>query len=316
MPETAKPPDDLVRHEQGLGPIDELGMRGFSPPKFDQLRLVILGAPKTGKSTFAQSDAASSIYACERGCGFTDSQAIIVPKPASDSPLTMPMFHKVHGWLLAHPNFSDPKHPRRIVFDPFDTFVELVDAELTVAENKRRRGLNPPRPEIATITEYGEAGAGYHKLLTKLLTYLFELEQCGYGWTLIIHEDVKVAVTRTRSGEEFVSETKKPAVYPSFWSALKKRPDYTARLVKSFRQRTKQIKTGAGVATVAAGGSEPYVRLLWHAAEPGQEEQLCGYRLRLPDLDLPERGGMPLLAAKYNEAVAAYAASIRSPVSQ
>lgn len=195
---------ELVDLEGTPIPADysDWALRAWQPTPVDQLRILLLGFPGTGKTSFVSSIPNALILDPEIAAG-----DVWNPKAARTKPMNLLEYGDLIT-KLEQDGLSD-RHPFNvIVFDTMDKFLDLTIQHLTKEYN-----LTHDR-QVKAITDIGPTG--WHDVRRFLMNWVNRLSQAGYGVVLCAHR--KERETQTHSGS--IAVIRAPALTPSLLEAV------------------------------------------------------------------------------------------------
>jgi hypothetical protein len=141
----------------------------FPPP--ERLRLVVSGAPNTGKSTFVASIPALHI---DPECG---ADFVLRPNGKRFTPDSPEDLEEFLTWLKqVGPNGVGFKH---VVIDTVERWRASVCRYLVNDFNEKSK-----KRQIIYVSEIGEHGAGHGRANDRIAMHLHDLFDAGFGWTV------------------------------------------------------------------------------------------------------------------------------------
>jgi hypothetical protein len=160
---------------------------GWDPTPVEQLRMVLLGQPGHGKTTFGMS--------VPRGVLLDlGSHARDVPQPKAHR-VTCPTLREYLDFveLLEEDARSGDPFWKVVIIDTLDQFAELVIQGLTTTHNEE----HPDKP-LRSIVDMAR-GTGWYLVRVTIMGLLTSLHRLGYGWIVSGHIGNKTEYAGERS---------------------------------------------------------------------------------------------------------------------
>lgn len=190
-------------------------VRQWDPTDPQRLRIFLCGFPGEGKTNFVMSNPHAWVLDPEdssRDVKNPKAARIYLPGGMSDYLALIDMLEE--DGLKGNPPC---KH---LVFDTMDKFMDHVILYLTEQYNKTH-----DKP-LASITEYGQSGAGWFRIRDFIIKFLSRLYAAGYGWTAVGHlMEVKDPDTKKLRS--------KAVLAPSLMSAMYREAQFLMHVIRT-----------------------------------------------------------------------------------
>lgn len=285
---------------------------GYNPRLPERARIYLLGLRKQFKSSFAASNPDACILDFEGGanavmaprayvCNLSATATAEPGTPAYEAErawLKMPVlerYAKIKAQLIADASTKDPQF-KTIGFDSIDLFIELL-----ITDFCREVG-------VEHIGDYKSRGAGYNRVLERLMRELQDFEEAGYGLIIVAHLGEK-----TLNNGDDSQLIIRPRISDSFHKGLLMKVDQILQIsLTSISVPAKVAKTFNGK-TIMVDDKENRVTktevLLRSIPTPENPERGC--RVQIPDkLQLPLADAWQTYARAYRAEVRRVRASL------
>lgn len=262
---------------------------GYDPKPAGALRLLVVGPPGEGKTTFVSSIPNNLILDFDDG-------AYAVPG-SNSTRINIKDYAHLEAIIakLKSDAGSNSRKFERVSIDTIDELVAMIKHKL-----EEEKG-------VEDITDYRSEGYGYNCILQRFWSIILDLEQAGYSWAIIGH---------TRTKMEVDPSTKKPvtrirdSVYPIVSKKILTKTDFKLTIycipetVKT-ELPPQKVKTANGEISVPRSVEETktvyYLNSL--STEDKGQNKSRGVPTMARKFSIPLIDGWGLFTAKYNAAI-------------
>jgi len=263
---------------------------GFDPPPATKLRMMVVGPPGAGKSTFIMSRPRCLVISLEGSAKFVSS-----PRTSWVMPTSPAHYRRIIAKLE-----EEAKLPNRtydcIAFDPLDHLLPFLDEELVkLYDSEGNRGLK-------TITEYGASGKGWSILCNTCQEELQRLTLWGYSWVVITH--IVEKTRKTASGMEYT--VNRYSLAPSVAQMIVAETDYVLGIMEKEEDYVEKVRKKYTLKGKTMYREESINKTKkYRVLAPGDSSQCPGKkRIEIPsDMELPRLNGWKIFEDAYNKSV-------------
>lgn len=160
----------------------------YRPP--EQMRWLVFGMPRAGKSTFAASNPTALVLDSEdKWADLESPRAIGLPARSGDTLMRLLGTEQRPGLLRQWSPRKRPDTPIKcIVLDTLDCFMEyVIDKSLEAELNAKHNASNIDIRDYGGREGQGRIGRGYYMRAERLCGFLAILTDLGYGYMLLAH---------------------------------------------------------------------------------------------------------------------------------
>lgn len=231
-----------------------LGVRQqFEPVHPDKMRMLLLGASGSGKTTFLASMENNIILDFENG-----SREVINPKAHRVWVRTYEDYKKILNQLVGDAQSKKP-YFTRISIDSGDAWLTDVSRAMALEKSDPSRNI-----KYETMADFGSKGKGWSILYNRLLFDLDTLYSLGYSWAVtshIIEKEITKTVQTPKGPRDQTVIVKRPILPRGIIGPIEGKTELTCCIENhsGFKSGT-ETKTITGGKTVVVPTPESFVQ--------------------------------------------------------